>query len=76
MRPVQIVSQRSGGIMVQGLLGGENVITAGVVNAFAGERVDLPGRITDDQQVIAGAARNAAQAQTGAAHRRQLGPRP
>ena len=44
MRPVQIVSQRSGGIMVQGLLGGENVITAGPANLKDGDKIKIKGQ--------------------------------
>jgi HlyD family secretion protein len=44
MRPVQIVSQRSGGIMVQGLLGGENVITVGPANLKDGDKIKIKGQ--------------------------------
>jgi len=44
MRPVQITSQLSGGIMVQGLLGGENVITAGPANLKDGDKIKIKGQ--------------------------------
>jgi HlyD family secretion protein len=44
MRPVQIVSQRSGGMMVQGLIGGENVITAAPENLKDGEKIKIQGQ--------------------------------
>jgi len=44
LRPVQIISQRSGGIMVQGLLGGENVITSGPANLKDGDKIKIKGQ--------------------------------
>jgi HlyD family secretion protein len=44
MRPVQVLSQRSGGLLVQGLVGGENVITAGPENLKDGEKIKIKGQ--------------------------------
>lgn len=44
MRPVQIVSQRSGGIVVQGLIGGENVITAAPTTLKDGDKINIKGQ--------------------------------
>jgi HlyD family secretion protein len=41
MRPVHIVSQRSGGIVVQGLIGGESVITAAPANLKDGDKINI-----------------------------------
>jgi len=43
-REVQIVSQRSGGFMVRGLLGGENVITAAPANVKDGDKIKIKGQ--------------------------------
>jgi HlyD family secretion protein len=44
MREVQILSQRSGGVLVSGLVGGENVITAGPANLKDGDKIKLKGQ--------------------------------
>jgi HlyD family secretion protein len=44
MRPVQILSQRSGGLLVQGLVGGESVITSGPENLKDGEKIKIKGQ--------------------------------
>jgi len=44
MREVQIVSQRSGGILVNGLVGGENVITAAPQNLKDGDKIRIKGQ--------------------------------
>jgi len=41
MRVVQVVSQRSGGLMVTGLVGGENVITAAPQNLKDGDKIRI-----------------------------------
>jgi hypothetical protein len=43
-RTVQITSQRSGGLMVKGLVGGENVITAGPPNLKDGDKIKIKGQ--------------------------------
>src|SRR6202521_3826081 len=43
-RAVQITSQRSGGLMVKGLVGGENVITAGPQNLKDGDKIKIKGQ--------------------------------
>jgi HlyD family secretion protein len=44
MRPVQIVAQRSGGLLVSGLVGGENVITAAPANLKDGDKIKIKGQ--------------------------------
>jgi HlyD family secretion protein len=44
VRTVQVLSQRSGGLLVQGLVGGENVITAGPENLKDGEKIKIKGQ--------------------------------
>src|SRR5579871_771769 len=44
MREVQIISQRSGGVLVTGLVGGENVITSAPPNLKDGEKIKLKGQ--------------------------------
>lgn len=44
MRPVQVVAQRSGGVLVSGLVGGENVITAGPPNLQDGQKIKIKGQ--------------------------------
>jgi HlyD family secretion protein len=44
MRPVQVVSQRSGGLLVRGLVGGESVITAGPQNLQDGDKIKIKGQ--------------------------------
>jgi HlyD family secretion protein len=44
MRTVQVLSQRSGGLLVQGLVGGENVITSGPENLKDGEKIKIKGQ--------------------------------
>jgi HlyD family secretion protein len=41
MREVQVVSQRSGGLLVKGLVGGENVIVAGPQNLKDGDKIKI-----------------------------------
>ena len=43
-REVQIISQRSGGFMVQGLVGGENVITTAPANLKDGDKIKIKGQ--------------------------------
>jgi HlyD family secretion protein len=43
-REVQIQSQRSGGLVVKGLVGGEDVITAGPQNLKDGDRIKIKGQ--------------------------------
>jgi HlyD family secretion protein len=43
-REVQVLSQRSGGVLVSGLVGGENVITAGPANLKDGDKIKLKGQ--------------------------------
>jgi HlyD family secretion protein len=44
MREVQVISQRSGGLIVQGLVGGENVITSAPENLKDGEKIKIKGQ--------------------------------
>jgi HlyD family secretion protein len=44
MRPVQVLSQRSGSLMVTGLVGGENVITSGPQNLKDGQKIEIKGQ--------------------------------
>jgi HlyD family secretion protein len=44
MREVQVISQRSGGLMVTGLVGGENVITAAPQNLKDGDKIKIKGQ--------------------------------
>ena len=44
MREVQVLSQRSGGVLVSGLVGGENVITAGPANLKDGDKIKMKGQ--------------------------------
>jgi HlyD family secretion protein len=43
-REVQVVSQRSGGLIVKGLVGGESVITAGPPNLKDGDKIKIKGQ--------------------------------
>jgi len=43
-REVQVVSQRSGGFMVQGLVGGESVITTAPANLKDGDKIKIKGQ--------------------------------
>jgi HlyD family secretion protein len=43
-REVQIVSQRSGGLLVTGLNGGEDVITSGPQNLKDGDKIKIKGQ--------------------------------
>jgi len=43
-REVQIVSQRSGGVLVQGLTGGENVITTAPATLKDGDKIKIKGQ--------------------------------
>jgi len=44
LRPVQVLAQRSGGLLIQGLVGGENVITAGPQDLKNGEKIKIKGQ--------------------------------
>ncbi len=44
MREVHVTSQRSGGLLVQGLVGGESVITAGPQNLKDGDKIKIKGQ--------------------------------
>ncbi len=44
MREVQVVSQRSGGLVVQGLVGGESVITSAPENLKDGNKIKIKGQ--------------------------------
>ena len=44
MRPVNVISQRSGGFVVSGLVGGENVITAGPQDLKDGQKIRIKGQ--------------------------------
>jgi HlyD family secretion protein len=44
LRPVQIVSQRSGGFLVSGLVGGENVITTAPPSLKDGDKIKIKGQ--------------------------------
>ena len=44
MREVHVVAQRSGGVLVQGLNGGEDVITAGAQNLQDGDKIKIKGQ--------------------------------
>ncbi len=44
MREVQVVSQRSGGLLVQGLVGGENLITSAPENLKDGDKIKIKGQ--------------------------------
>ena len=44
MRDIQVTSQRSGGLMVKGLVGGENVITAAPPNLKDGDKIKIKGQ--------------------------------
>lgn len=44
MRPVEVVSQRSGGLLVSGLVGGENVITSAPQNLKDGQDIKIKGQ--------------------------------
>jgi len=43
-REVKILSQRSGGVLVQGLNGGEDVITSGPSDLKDGEKIKIKGQ--------------------------------
>lgn len=43
-REVQVISQRSNGVMVQGLVGGENVITSGPSDLKDGDKIKIKGQ--------------------------------
>jgi hypothetical protein len=43
-REVKILSQRSGGVVVQGLSGGEDVITSGPADLKDGEKIKIKGQ--------------------------------
>jgi hypothetical protein len=44
MREVQVISQRSGGLLVSGLNGGEDVITSGPPDLKDGEKIKIKGQ--------------------------------
>ena len=44
IREVQVISQRSGGFLVRGLVGGENVITAPLPNLKEGDKIKIKGQ--------------------------------
>jgi HlyD family secretion protein len=44
MRPVQVLSTRSGGLLVSGLVGGESVITTGPQDLKDGQKIKLKGQ--------------------------------
>ena len=44
MREVQVTSQRSGGLMVKGLNGGEDVVTAAPQNLKDGDKIKIKGQ--------------------------------
>jgi HlyD family secretion protein len=44
MRPVNVISQRSGGFVVSGLVGGENVITAAPQELKDGQKIKIKGQ--------------------------------
>jgi len=43
-REVQVISQRSGGFIVQGLVGGENVITTAPATLKDGDKIKIKGQ--------------------------------
>jgi hypothetical protein len=43
-REVQVISQRSGGFLVQGLVGGESVITTAPANLKDGDKIKIKGQ--------------------------------
>jgi hypothetical protein len=43
-REVQVISTRSNGVMVQGLVGGENVITSGPATLKDGDKIKIKGQ--------------------------------
>jgi len=43
-REVTVVAQRSGGVLLSGLVGGENVITAGPANLKDGQKIKIKGQ--------------------------------
>jgi hypothetical protein len=44
MRAVRIASQRSGGLLVDGLVGGEDVITTAPQNLNDGQKIKIKGQ--------------------------------
>jgi HlyD family secretion protein len=44
MRQVKVVATRSGGVLVSGLVGGENVITSGPANLQDGDKIKIKGQ--------------------------------
>jgi HlyD family secretion protein len=44
MREIKVTSQRSGGLLVQGLNGGENVITSASQNLKDGDKIKIRGQ--------------------------------
>jgi hypothetical protein len=43
-RPVEVLSQRSGGFLVRGLVGGENVITTAPPSLKDGDKIKIKGQ--------------------------------
>jgi hypothetical protein len=44
MKPVNVIGTRSGGFVVSGLIGGENVITAGPADLKDGQKITIKGQ--------------------------------
>jgi HlyD family secretion protein len=43
-RDVRVIAQRSGGVLVEGLVGGEDVVTAGPADLKDGDRIKIKGQ--------------------------------
>jgi hypothetical protein len=43
-RDVRIIAQRSGGVLVEGLTGGEDVVTAGPADLKDGDKIKIKGQ--------------------------------
>jgi len=44
-REVRVVAQRSGGVLVEGLVGGEDVITSGPADLKDGDKIRIKGQL-------------------------------